>query len=222
MPCFIDRTGVVYGELTVLSCTQRASRNPRKQTRWLCECSCGFITDYQSSNLTSGNSSCCMRCRGENAVIHGNARRGVKKSNTYNSWHSMKSRCDNVLCDHYENYGGRGICYTEEWGSFEIFLRDMGDCPEGLTLERVDVNGGYNKNNCKWATRAEQSYNRRINPKNISGVEGVNLRKDTGKWAVYIDKEGTRYRLGCYDSKEDAILVRREAEVALYGKIKEN
>ena len=222
MPSFIDRTGDVYGELTVLACTQRASRNPRKQTRWLCMCSCGFITDYQSSNLTSGNSTCCITCRGENAVIHGNGRRGRKKPNTYSSWLGMKSRCDNVLGDHYLNYGGRGIIYAKEWSNFVTFLRDMGECPDGLTLERIDVNSGYTKDNCKWVTRSEQSYNRRMNSKNTSGVEGVNLRKDTGKWSVYIDKEGIRYRFGCYDTKEDAILVRREAEITLYGKLKEN
>ena len=61
-----------------------------------------------------------------------------------------------------------------------------------------------------------------MNDKNTSGVEGVNFRKDTGKWTVYINKDGTRYRFGCYNTKEEAILVRREAEITLYGKIEEN
>lgn len=80
----------------------------------------------------------------------------------------------------------------------------------------------YNKENCTWATRSEQSYNKRKDPKNTSGVEGVSYRKDTGKWVVYIDKQGKRYRYGCYESKQEAIRVRRAAEIELYGKIKEN
>ena len=222
LPNFKDRTGDVYGNLTTLYCTQRASRNPRRKTTWMCECSRGDIREYQGDNLASGNSTCCVNCRKENRIIHGEARRGSKSSNTYNSWHSMKNRCTDENCQHYGNYGGRGITYTTSWEDFVSFKADMGDCPEGYTLERMNVNGNYNKDNCKWATRSEQSYNRRKSNKNTSGVEGVSFRKDTNKWDVYINKEGLRIRGGCFENLEDAIEKRRGLEIEFYGEIKDN
>lgn len=122
---FIDRTGEVFGELTVLYCTQRASRNPPRKTLWMCRCSCGHESEYQTGNLSSGNSTCCINCRGENQVIHGHSRRGGKGVSTYNSWLSMKERCDNPNYDHYKNYGGRGITYDIRWKDFNNFLMDM-------------------------------------------------------------------------------------------------
>jgi hypothetical protein len=223
VPNFIDRTGQVFGELTVLLCTQKACRKPIEQkTKWLCECSCGNIAEYQGNNLTSGNSTCCTKCRTAKAVKHGFAKREVSKESTYNSWQSMKQRCNNANCDHYGNYGGRGITYDSSWEDFQKFYEDMGDCPEGLSLERIDVNLGYFKENCKWASRSEQSYNRRKDSKNTSGIEGVFYRKDTGKWTAYINKDNFRTTLGCFETKEDAIIARRNAEIELYGKIKEN
>lgn len=71
----------------------------------------------------------------------------------------MKERCDNPKNSHYHMYGGRGIAYDPEWSSFEAFLRDMGHRPEGKTLDRVNNDLGYSKNNCRWVSRAEQSRN---------------------------------------------------------------
>lgn len=80
---------------------------------------------------------------------------------TYSSWKSMISRCNNPNDRAYPTHGGRGIKVCERWKAFEEFLADMGDRPPGLTLERLDNNGDYEPNNCKWATWSEQNRNKR-------------------------------------------------------------
>lgn len=93
---------------------------------------------------------------------HGHARRVTLRSRTYAAWTQMKTRCLNPNTKDYANYGGRGIAICSSWlNSFENFLADMGECLEGLTLERKDPSGNYEPSNCKWATRAEQSDNKR-------------------------------------------------------------
>lgn len=119
----------------------------------------------------------------------------MSRSRAYNCWINMRQRCCNPKHPHYEHYGGRGVEIHPAWDSFEKFLADMGEPPEGLTLERRNNNEGYSKSNCYWATMAEQNDNKRaqvVRHDNLTGIKGVGYRAKQGKYIARGDqKSGT-------------------------------
>ena len=114
------------------------------------------------------------------------------KTPTYNSWACMKARCDCQSSPYYKNYGGRGIKYDTKWTTFDGFLEDMGLAPEGKTLDRIDVDGDYCKENCRWASKTTQQRNTRYQKNPLVGVRFEPLHK-THKWACRINAKGKQY-----------------------------
>lgn len=154
-----DLTGEVFGRLTVVEYAHTSEKY-----YWVCRCECGKQTLVYSSNLLSGRTQSCG-CLGsessrERFTTHGHSI-GGEQTPTYKTWAHMLGRCENPGDHAYARYGGRGIRVCTEWHEFENFLRDMGEKPEGLTLDRIDNDSDYYLKNCHWATYTEQNRNRR-------------------------------------------------------------
>lgn len=220
-----DLTGQVFGKLTAIEFAG-ITRTPNGSSlrMWKCSCECGNETVVARSSLLSGKTISCG-CHGKMLLGDFTRKHGKSKTREYYSWLSMVRRCREPNHLEYSNYGGRGISVCEEWvdmGSslgFVKFLEDMGECPEGYTLDRIDVNGDYCKENCRWADKTMQSFNQRRSITNTSGRTGVHPRN--GKWYSTINYNKETFYLGMFNSFEEAVKAREEAELKYYGFIKE-
>jgi hypothetical protein len=164
-PRMKDITGQTINNLKVLGYVGKNEKGTH--TLWLCKCKCGNETIVEGGNLRGGHTKSCG-CLAIQRIVDHNRKHGMRGSRIYDCWRSMKSRCSNPKDEGYFRYGGRGISYDPKWETFEGFYEDMKDgYNDELTLDRIEVNEGYSKSNCKWSTPTEQAHNRRNNKKVI-------------------------------------------------------
>ena len=161
MPTLIDMAGQRFGRLTVLG---YVGKTKDRKSLWRCVCDCGRETVTMGRHMRSGHSNSCGcyakdRVR-ETKTVHGHKPK-AGKSPTYATWLCMVQRCTRENWHAYHRYGGRGVTVCERWASsFENFLADMGERPDGMTLDRINVDGHYEPGNCRWATAQEQARNK--------------------------------------------------------------
>jgi len=178
--------GQRFGLLTII---KRVANNKWGRACWLCLCDCGNEVISSSDDLNRGDTKSCGCTR----ILHGHNRR-TNKSQSYRAWDSMIQRCTNSKNKSYHRYGGRGITVCQRWMQFEYFIQDMGEPPtDGYTLDKIDNNDNYYKENCRWATMKEQARNRRNN-KMLSHkgttmcltawAEKLGVRKDILSWRL--------------------------------------
>lgn len=154
----LNLVGDRYGMLVVIK--ESAENLPCQPRKWVCKCDCGKSTLRVGDHMRRGFTRSCG-CSSGALIAFANTTHGMTKTKTYNSWHAMISRCTYPGYKVFHHYGGRGIKVCERWKTFANFLEDMGTRPKGKTLDRIDVDGHYEKPNCRWATVSEQLRNRR-------------------------------------------------------------
>lgn len=218
----MDTTSLIgkrFGKLVVLS----FEKYEKYQSFWKCLCDCGKETIGSRSNLTSSTKTSC-----------GCARKGAQKKTmvfsekeayTYETWHNMKRRCYDVNFTHYNYYGGAGVTVCERWlepdgKGFRNFLEDMGERPEGMSLNRINSVNLYSKETCEWANKQSQAFDQKKRKNNTSGKTGVSWDKRRERWVATIDFNKPIY-LGSFVNIEDAILAREAAEMKYHGFTKE-
>lgn len=206
-----DLTGQRFGKLLVIE------KDPcGGKYKWRCLCDCGNYSSPRMYSLVNMTTTSCGCSRRKVGVKH------HLSNPTYGTWSSMLSRCLNPKKKEYKAYGGAGITVCDRWnihkgGSFLNFLEDMGERPEGMTLNRVHGNKSYSKETCEWATCSEQCFDQKLKVSNTSGVTGVSWDRSKNKWVAYISVQKKQIRLGNRDNFQDAVSLREEAELKYFG-----
>lgn len=200
-----DITNKQFGKLTAIKYEYTKNKKPY----WLCRCECGKNKIIAYSSLKSGATKSCGCLKHETSINHYsnlNKTHGMKNTKIYQKWLGMKARCYNSKTKGYKNYGDRGITVCDEWKNdflnFYNWAINNG-YKDGLTLERIDVNGNYEPINCKWITNLEQQNNKRNN----KFIEYKNEKHTIAEWSriTGINKNTLLTRLNSHWDIEEVI-----------------
>mgnify|MGYP003593108192 FL=1 len=198
-PVLVEDLGLQYNQ------TGKISKVKRKHRFGLYKCPyCGSLFRALSSSIKNGNTKSCGCLK-----LKGHTTHGLSKNKYYHTWVGMIQRCTNQDKDNYKHYGGRGITVCEDWQDVRNFIAwcDLTHPNiDGYTLDRIDTNGGYSPNNCRWATRTTQNLTQRLRSTNTSGFKGIYLSK--GYWIAQIRVNAKLITLGKCLNLEDAVLLR--------------
>lgn len=174
--------GLRFGRLTVTGMLGAYDG----EVYWKCLCDCGNTVEVPTGRLNIGNTTSCG-CRLSDMLKERNSTHGMSKHPLYGMWQRMWQRCTDEGCGDYKYYGGRGITVCDRWKNFEDFLLDVGERPHKYTLDRIDNNGPYSSNNCRWASRKEQTNNRDI-------TKTLSFNGETKSLAEWSEVTGIKYR----------------------------
>lgn len=195
-----------------------------KKYTWECICECGTSVIVIGSHLKSGHTKSCgclfVEMRGTGKIKH-----HLSETSGYDSYQSMISRCygNTELSQKY--YISRGIVVCDRWLEENCqgllnFLEDMGHPPTNFSLDRIDPDGNYCKESCRWVNKSLSAFNTRLRENNTSGRSGVSWNEKLGKWRARITHQGIEIYLGVYSSFEEACSVREAAELQYFGETK--
>ena len=214
---WLDIQNQKFNRLTALTLSDKSHY---QADYWNCLCDCGNSVVLLTRQIIKGNVKSCGCLLRESSVRVGknNTTHGFHGTRQYQTWSGMKARCNNQKNDAYVNYGGRGISYDARWENFEEFWEDMSKgYSDNLTLDRIDPNGNYTKENCRWVDSYLQAINKNTPITNTSGTTGVSWEAANSNWRVRISVDGKRLCLGAYKDYDEAVTIRKQAELHYYG-----
>lgn len=215
-PRLIDLTGKHFGSWLVV---EKAGNTKGGAAIWLCLCECGNYGNPNGTDLRQGKSTNCG-CIAMEKFRASRRSHGESRSRLHYAWKNMRQRCGNPSLPGYKNYGGRGIVVCAEWDSF-IAFRDWAlnnGYLANLTLERVNVNGGYNPANCTWANYQVQARNRRFVKKRSDGVAWCQVAVENG---IKVSVFNVRRHAGWTDEQAATLPIgsRRKTALRAFGGI---
>lgn len=174
--------GERFGRLVVL---RRLDNNQWKEARVECICDCGTVKSFTLKVLRRGDtkSCCCLKNEASSRRLRTHGKTGTR---TYSCYKNILTRCFSVKGKSFSYYGAKGITICDRWLKFENFLADMGECPDGLTIERLRNDLGYSRRNCEWASRLTQGRNRA----SVRKIHHNGEVKTCREWAEFLGIKG--------------------------------
>lgn len=210
--------GQVFGRWTVQARGEDYIylKSGKKAKRYICLCICGKEKLVHSAHLKNGSSTSCGCYNIEVSTKHGMS--GTKE---HSSWYNLVFRCSEKSTDKDKIFYSE-ISVQDSWnpskgGSFENFYKDMGPCPPGYEIDRIESKGNYTKENCRWASETTQSENRGKYSNNTSGQAGVCWCNKSNRWKVSLQSNNITYSAGAYVALEEAISARKKLELEVLG-----